>query len=51
VKERRQLLLFAGLVLLVILIFAGMGSAYTVRMLVEASCYIVIALGLNIQWG
>jgi len=51
VKERRQLLLFAGLVLLVILVFAGMGSAYTVRMLVEASCYIVIALGLNIQWG
>ncbi|HED13260.1 MAG TPA: branched-chain amino acid ABC transporter permease [Gammaproteobacteria bacterium] len=28
-----------------------MGSAYAVRMLVEASCFAVIALGLTIQWG
>jgi len=35
----------------VLLVFASQGSAYSVRMLVEASCYAIIALGLTIQWG
>ena len=29
----------------------GSAHAYGVRMLVEAACYALIALGLNIQWG
>src|SRR5690606_36662899 len=48
---RRELVLFAGLAIIVALIFAAMGAAYGMRMLVEASCYAVIGLGLTIQWG
>ena len=44
-------LLFAGLLFLVLLIGGFMGSAYTVRLLVEACAYALIALGLNVQWG
>ncbi|WP_245453401.1 branched-chain amino acid ABC transporter permease [Aquibium carbonis] len=47
----REAGLFAGLILLVAGIFAWLGAAYGVRMLVEASCYAIIALGLTIQWG
>lgn len=43
--------LFAGLVALVLLIFAWLGTAYGTRVLVEASCYALLALGLTIQWG
>ncbi|SFX72662.1 branched-chain amino acid ABC transporter permease [Marinospirillum alkaliphilum] len=45
-------LVVAGLVFLaVLLVLISQGSAYGVRMLVEASCYAIIALGLTIQWG
>jgi branched-chain amino acid transport system permease protein len=48
---RREIVLFAGLGIVVALVFAWMGAAYGVRMLVEASCYAIIGLGLTIQWG
>jgi branched-chain amino acid transport system permease protein len=48
---RRDILLFAALGLLVLIIFVLQGSVYSLRMLVEAGCYAVIALGLTIQWG
>lgn len=47
----RETVLFAGVAVLVALIFSWMGAAYGVRMMVEASCYALIALGLTIQWG
>lgn len=47
----REAGLFAGLALLVAGIFAWLGAAYGVRMLAEAACYAIIALGLTIQWG
>jgi branched-chain amino acid transport system permease protein len=47
----RETVLFAGLVALVAGIFAWLGVAYGVRMLAEAACYAMIALGLTIQWG
>ena len=47
----RELALLAGLVVAVGLIQAWLGTAYTLRMLVEASCYAILALGLGIQWG
>jgi len=49
--DRKQISWFAGLLVLIVLVFIGMGSAYAVRMLVEASSFAVIALGLTIQWG
>lgn len=47
----RDLALITGLAMIILLVFAAAGSAYTLRMLVEASCYAIIALGLTIQWG
>ncbi|KTQ95149.1 branched-chain amino acid ABC transporter permease [Aureimonas ureilytica] len=48
---RREILLVAALLALVLLIYALQGSAYATRMLVEAAAYAIIAVGLNIQWG
>ncbi len=48
---KRQILLFCGLGLLLAGVFFQMGTAFTLRMLIEASAYAIIALGLNIQWG
>lgn len=47
----RELMLFGGLLLTILGVYAMMGAAYSTRMLVEASCYAIIALGLTIQWG
>jgi branched-chain amino acid transport system permease protein len=47
----RNSLLFAALAVLFGLILNWLGAPYTVRVLVEASCYAIIALGLTIQWG
>lgn len=47
----RELLVAALIFFAVLLVFVSQGSAYSVRMLVEASCYAIIALGLTIQWG
>jgi branched-chain amino acid transport system permease protein len=47
----RNALLFAALAVLFVLVYGWLGDAYTVRVLVEASCYAILALGLTIQWG
>ncbi|MDF1776797.1 MAG: branched-chain amino acid ABC transporter permease [Rhizobiaceae bacterium] len=47
----RDIALFAALGVLVLVIFVSQGAVYSVRMLVEAGCYGIIALGLTIQWG
>ncbi|WP_416897789.1 MAG: branched-chain amino acid ABC transporter permease [Minwuia sp.] len=48
---RREILLFGGLAVLIGAVFMSLGAAYGVRMLAEASCYAILALGLTIQWG
>ena len=49
--QTRALSLATGIAILVGLVFIWLGAAYGTRMLVEASCYALIALGLTIQWG
>lgn len=51
VFAKREVMLFSGLALFLALIFQQMGAAFSLRMMIEATCYAVIALGLNIQWG
>jgi branched-chain amino acid transport system permease protein len=48
---KREIILFTGLFVMILLVMSFMGMAYSTRMLVEASCYAIIALGLTIQWG
>ncbi|WP_137392103.1 branched-chain amino acid ABC transporter permease [Rhodoligotrophos defluvii] len=48
---RRDLLLLALLLVLLVGVWRSLGLPFTVRMLVEASCYAILALGLTIQWG
>lgn len=48
---KREIVLFSGLFALILIVMSFMGMAYSTRMLVEASCYAIIALGLTIQWG
>lgn len=47
----RELVLFGALLGVILGIYAAMGAAYSTRMLVEAACYAILALGLTIQWG
>ena len=47
----KETLLMVALAVAVLLLIQVMGTAYGVRVLVEASCYAIIALGLTIQWG
>ncbi|WP_136659380.1 branched-chain amino acid ABC transporter permease [Nitratireductor sp. XY-223] len=47
----RDVVLFAALGLLILFIFVSQGPVYSLRMMVEAGCYAIIALGLTIQWG
>ncbi|MGR2740591.1 branched-chain amino acid ABC transporter permease [Billgrantia sp. Q4P2] len=47
----REIILFGILLVAVLGVYAVMGTAYSTRMLVEASCYAILALGLTIQWG
>ena len=47
----RELILFGVLLAAVLVVYAMMGAAYSTRMLVEAACYAILALGLTIQWG
>lgn len=47
----RELLLFATVLVVILGVYAAMGPAYSTRMLVEAACYAILALGLTIQWG
>ncbi|MBZ0161641.1 MAG: branched-chain amino acid ABC transporter permease [Notoacmeibacter sp.] len=48
---RRDIILFAFLAALFAVVFATQGTAYSLRLTVEATCYAVIALGLSLQWG
>ncbi|WP_290788967.1 branched-chain amino acid ABC transporter permease [Halomonas sp.] len=47
----REVVLFTALLAAILGIYAMMGAAYSTRMLVEAACYAILALGLTIQWG
>jgi len=47
----REGILFAALLVAILGVYAMMGTAYSTRMLVEAACYAILALGLTIQWG
>ncbi|MCK2185217.1 branched-chain amino acid ABC transporter permease [Halomonas getboli] len=47
----REVVIFAALLVAVLGVYAMMGAAYSTRMLVEAACYAILALGLTIQWG
>lgn len=47
----REWIMLTAVVLAVGAVFLSMGTPYSVRMLVEASCYAILALGLTIQWG
>jgi branched-chain amino acid transport system permease protein len=49
--DLRTVGLIGGLAIIVALVFVWQGNAYGLRMLVEASCLAIIALGLNVQWG
>lgn len=49
--DLRTVGLIGGLIVIVALVFVWQGNAYGLRMLVEASCLAIIALGLNVQWG
>jgi len=48
---RRDVLAFAGLAIVIFALFLSQGAVYSVRVMVEASCYALLALGLTIQWG
>jgi len=50
-KMKREIILVSLAAALVALVFAKMGIAFGLRMLVEISCFTIIALGLTIQWG
>ena len=47
----RDLIAFGVLAAIIVLVFLSQGAVYSTRMFVEAGCYALIALGLNIQWG
>ncbi|QJQ97685.1 branched-chain amino acid ABC transporter permease [Halomonas sp. PGE1] len=47
----REVVLFAALLAAILGVYMAMGAAYSTRMLVEAACYAILALGLTIQWG
>ena len=47
----REVVLFCALLAAILGVYAVMGAAYSTRMLVEAACYAILALGLTIQWG
>ncbi|WP_114418088.1 branched-chain amino acid ABC transporter permease [Marinospirillum perlucidum] len=47
----RELVVAALVLVALLFVFLSQGNAYSLRMLVEAACYAIIALGLTIQWG
>ena len=48
---RRAALFYVGLFALIVAVGLATGAPFTLRLLVEAAAYALIALGLNIQWG
>lgn len=47
----RYIAAFTGLFALIVAVAVFMGTPFTVRLLVEAFAFALIAMGLNIQWG
>lgn len=47
----RDLVVFAVLAAIIAVVYLSQGAVYSTRVFVEAACYAIIALGLNIQWG
>ena len=47
----RYIGLFAALFALIVFVGVMMGTPFTVRLMVEAFAFALIAMGLNIQWG
>ncbi len=50
-RYRREYLLFSLVGIAIVIIVLNFGEAYTLRMLAEAACYAILALGLTLQWG
>ena len=48
---RRDMIAFALLACVIVGVFLVQGPVYSTRMIVEACCYAILALGLNVQWG
>ena len=48
---RRDFVVFGILGLVILAVYIFQGSVYSTRVFVEAACYAMLALGLNIQWG
>lgn len=48
---KRYIALFSALVVLIVLIGIFRGAPFTLRLMVEAFAFALIAMGLNIQWG
>lgn len=48
---KKEIILFSGLAALIVFMMVSMGSAFGTRVLAEAACYAILALGLTIQWG
>lgn len=48
---KREVILFSLLTVAVALIVINFGNAYALRMLAEAACFSILALGLSLQWG
>lgn len=47
----RDALLILGLIVIVGGVFAWLGAPPTIQLLINAGCYALLALGLNVQWG
>ncbi len=50
-NAKKEIILFSILAVLVLTVLTTMGPAFGIRVLAEASCYAILALGLTIQWG
>ena len=50
-RFKREFVLFSIIAAAIAVIVGTHGEAYTLRMVAEAACYSVLALGLTIQWG
>jgi len=48
---RRSIFFYSVFFVIVLFVMLFMGTPFTVRLLVEAAAFALIALGLNVQWG
>jgi len=51
IKYRKETVIIAICIVLVMSVFSLFGTAFGLRMLAEIACFSIIALGLSIQWG